>query len=409
MGKSKTNVEQLNTLPADLAALSGSLGGKQAALVSGVNIKTVNGNSLLGSGDLVIAGGGGSGDVVGPASATDGAVALFDGATGKLLKVGGTLGTAASRDVAAAGNASTAQVVLGTDTRLTNSRPASDVSSWAKAATKPTYTKSEVGLGNVDNTSDASKSVLSATKLTTARTINGVSFDGTANITVADSTKLPLTGGTVTGELISSSANSFRMTQGSYGTFWRNDGTNTYLMVTASGDPNGTYTAARPFSMVNATGVASINGNAGTATKLATARTLTIGSTGKSFDGSAALSWSLAEIGAAPTTTPTITGLREVSAALPANNIDLGTGNVFTKTISGASTLTVSNVPAAGAVASFILELTNPGTNVTFWAGVKWPGGTAPTLTAAGVDVLGFYTRDGGTTWRGMVLAKDSK
>lgn len=36
------------------------LAAKQAALVSGTNIKTVNGNSLLGSGDLVIAGGGGS-------------------------------------------------------------------------------------------------------------------------------------------------------------------------------------------------------------------------------------------------------------------------------------------------------------------------------------------------------------
>lgn len=36
MGKSKSNVEQLNTLPTDLAALSWSLGGKQATLVSGV-------------------------------------------------------------------------------------------------------------------------------------------------------------------------------------------------------------------------------------------------------------------------------------------------------------------------------------------------------------------------------------
>lgn len=34
--------------------------------------------------------------------------------------------------------------------------------------------------------------VLSATKLATARNINGVSFDGTANITIADSTKQPL-------------------------------------------------------------------------------------------------------------------------------------------------------------------------------------------------------------------------
>ena len=38
-----------------------------------------------------------------------------------------------------------------------------------------------------------------ASKLETARTINGVSFDGSANITIADSTKLPLTGGTITG------------------------------------------------------------------------------------------------------------------------------------------------------------------------------------------------------------------
>ena len=40
-----------------------------------------------------------------------------------------------------------------------------------------------------------------ATALQTARTINDVNFDGSANITVADSTKLPLTGGTLTGVL----------------------------------------------------------------------------------------------------------------------------------------------------------------------------------------------------------------
>lgn len=41
-----------------------------------------------------------------------------------------------------------------------------------------------------------------ATTLATARQINGVSFDGSANITVADSTKLPLAGGTMTGKLV---------------------------------------------------------------------------------------------------------------------------------------------------------------------------------------------------------------
>ena len=54
-------------------------------------------------------------------------------------------------------------------------------------------TKSQVGLGSVDNTADADKKVLSATKLTTARKINGVSFDGSKDITIEDSTKIPTT------------------------------------------------------------------------------------------------------------------------------------------------------------------------------------------------------------------------
>ncbi len=45
-------------------------------------------------------------------------------------------------------------------------------------------TKEQVGLSNVDNTADSNKNVLSATKLTTARKINGTTFDGTADITV---------------------------------------------------------------------------------------------------------------------------------------------------------------------------------------------------------------------------------
>lgn len=64
----------------------------------------------------------------------------YDDLTGKP-----TLGTAASKDIASSGNANSTQVVMGNDTRLTDSRKASDVYSWAKASTKPTYTASEVG------------------------------------------------------------------------------------------------------------------------------------------------------------------------------------------------------------------------------------------------------------------------
>ena len=72
-----------------------------------------------------------------------------------------------------------------------SSMPASDVYAWAKAANKPTYTKSEVGLGNVDNTADKDKVVKAATKLAIARTISlsegasgKVSFDGSTNIAI---------------------------------------------------------------------------------------------------------------------------------------------------------------------------------------------------------------------------------
>lgn len=73
-----------------------------------------------------------------------------------------TLGTASSKDVAATGNASATQVVMGNDSRLTDARKASDVQAWAKAENKPSYTKLEVGLGNVDNTSDTNKPVSTA-------------------------------------------------------------------------------------------------------------------------------------------------------------------------------------------------------------------------------------------------------
>jgi len=110
------------------------------------------------------------------------------------------------------------------------------------------------------------------------------------------------------------------------------------------------------------------------------------------------------------TMTGAITALRETKVAMGANDIDLAAGNLFTKTIAGITTLTVSNWLASGNANSFILELINGGAfAVTWFAGVKWASGVAPTLTAAGVDILGFYSHDGGTTVRGILLAKDSK
>jgi hypothetical protein len=109
-------------------------------------------------------------------------------------------------------------------------------------------------------------------------------------------------------------------------------------------------------------------------------------------------------------TNPIFIGTKETRVAIPASDINLSTGNYFTRTISGTTTLTVSNVPTTGTAASFILDLTNGGSaTVNWWANVKWAGGVAPTLTAAGRDSLGFYTYDGGTIWTGLVLGLDIK
>lgn len=104
-------------------------------------------------------------------------------------------------------------------------------------------------------------------------------------------------------------------------------------------------------------------------------------------------------------TTPVITGTKETKVAIAASNIDMSAGNYFTKTISGATTFTVSNVASSGSVSAFVLELTNGGSDtVTWFSGVTWAAATPPTLTASGVDTLAFFTYDGGTTWRGFVL-----
>lgn len=110
-----------------------------------------------------------------------------------------------------------------------------------------------------------------------------------------------------------------------------------------------------------------------------------------------------------PLTGGTLTQVSQAIVTVSASAIDCSAGNFFTKTASGALTWTFTNVPSAKAF-TLILELTNGGTGTQTWpAAVKWPAGTAPTLTASGVDVLGFITDDGGTTWRGVQLMKDSK
>jgi len=88
--------------------------------------------------------------------------------------------------------------------------------------------------------------------------------------------------------------------------------------------------------------------------------------------------------------------------------LDLSNGNVFNVSLNAnITTLTISNSPTSTFAGNFTLIFTADGTarTVTWPASVKWPGATAPTLTSTNgkVDVFGFVTKDGGTTWYGFV------
>lgn len=91
-----------------------------------------------------------------------------------------------------------------------------------------------------------------------------------------------------------------------------------------------------------------------------------------------------------------------------AQAFDIAAGQYFTFTVAGALTPSFTNPPAGQFAYGVILRITNGGAAVITWpASVKWPSGSAPILTAAGVDIIVLLTDDDGATWRGMVVAKD--
>jgi len=94
------------------------------------------------------------------------------------------------------------------------------------------------------------------------------------------------------------------------------------------------------------------------------------------------------------------------TVAMAANDVNLSLGNHFTKTISGATTLTFSNPPASGLACSFTVEINGDGSAITWPASVKWPSGTAPTATAT-KELYAFITTDGGTTYYGKQAATE--
>jgi hypothetical protein len=98
-----------------------------------------------------------------------------------------------------------------------------------------------------------------------------------------------------------------------------------------------------------------------------------------------------------------------------ATSIDLRQGTVFTATLTGNCTFTLTNPNAnANRGSSFTLILTNDATagRTVAWAGgaFRFPGGASTlsrTTTANAVDIWVFFTPDNGTTYYGNISMKN--
>lgn len=220
-----------------------------------------------------------------------------------------------------------------------------------------------------------------ATKLETARTINGVSFDGTGNITLTANTTNALTAGTyLTG-----------------GTF-NGSGAVTFA-VDATSANTASKVVARDASGNFAAGIitAALSGNASTASTLATARSISASGDATwtvSFDGSAAVSAALTlaasgvtagSYGSA-TAVPVITvdakgritavSTSSISSALTFTGDATGTG-----TTGSSTALTLASVGTAGTYTKVTTDAKGRVTSGTTLAATDIPSLTASKIT----------------------------
>lgn len=108
---------------------------------------------------------------------------------------------------------------------------------------------------------------------------------------------------------------------------------------------------------------------------------------------------------------PTMKGYKEyanTASVTGATTLDLSTTNIYNLTLTGNTTFTFSNPPASGTLYSLMMIAKQDATGsriITWPASVKWPNASAPTLStgANAVDVLNFFTVDGGTTYYGAL------
>ena len=307
-----------------------------------------------------------------------------------------TLGTAAALDVPATGNASVTEVVLGTDSRLSNARTPtshahddlyfteSEVTSALNLKANldsPTFTgtvsgitasmvnaPSGSGTSSGTNTGDQDLSgkqdvLVSGTNI---KTLNGSTLLGSGDVAIVG-------GVTVSAAAPSTPANGqgwFDTTAG-IGYLWVDDGDSSAWVESGT------------------VGVSAISNIYGLQTSL---------------DGKAALSSAQTFTGAQR---GSVTALTSTGASIA---IDLAVNNNFSHTITENTTLAAPSNPVAGQMSQIYITQGATPRLLAFNTFYKFPGGTVPTLTAtaSAVDLL-VLTVPLGATYAICQLIKDIK
>lgn len=177
--------------------------------------------------------------------------------------------------------------------------------------------------------------------------------------------------------------------------------------LTASGGPitsSGTITLAGTLAVANGgTGITSLG--SGVATWLGTPTSANLISAVSDETGSGSLVFNTN----AALTNPTVTNYIETpytANSSTAITLALTNGTVQIITLTGNATITM---PTATAGKSFILLLKQDGTGsrTVTWSTVKWPAGTAPTITstASKQDIFSFFAD--GTNWYGTTVGQN--
>lgn len=183
-----------------------------------------------------------------------------------------------------------------------------------------------------------------ATKLQTARTINGTSFNGSANITTANwgtARNIGIVNSDGTGTAVTTSVNG-------------SGNVNLKLPATIKATLTGNASTATTLANARTINGTSFNGSANiTTANWGTARTITIGNTGKSVNGSANVTWSLSEIGAAASSHTHSTYLPLAGGAMTGTISSSKTTNTY---LAGSQGIAVINSTASGGSYTTLLK-----------------------------------------------------